>query len=351
MRLVAFSIAGKTLDNRAWPLIERVIHLDGDHWPAIRAISKCLHPREAILNLLRNESLELRVREYIAKSVTHILKIDEERVSFIRDCSQDLSLAISLRCIMLLFSARFSDEQAFRLLVGDLATIDHRFAVLTISLFGHYPLRDLGIAAAAVIRDRVTNAQEAADFADRAVLGMTYIFEMDSFGGGALMPAPPHPALDAWANLIDGWMDLNGASEIQRLTIAVSAVRLGSMRAIDQLKRLIYALGDPDDSRFDDEDEYGHKIRSAIDELQRRRLLLPLCLAERFTRCKRPNIPFAGVNAIVAHGNRAALDLLINIYNDPSTVNLESTLLEVIEPIAGRLNVIVVLEDERLQII
>jgi len=351
LRLVAFSIAGKTLDNRAWPLIERVIHLDGDRWSAIKAISKCLHPREAILNLLRNESLDLRAREYIAESVTHILKIDEERVSFIRDCSKDLSLAISLRCIMLLFSARFSDEQAFRLLVGDLATIDLRFAKLTISLFGHYPLRDLGIAAAVIIRDRVTNAQEAADFADRAVLGMTYIFEMDSFGGGALMPAPPHPALDAWANLVDGWMDLNGASEIQKLTIAVSAVRLGSMRAIDQLKRLIYALGDPDDSRFDDEDEYGHKIRSAIDELQRRRLLLPLYLAERFTRCKRPNIPFAGVNAIVAHGNRAALDLLINIYNDPSTANLESTLLEVIEPIAGRLSVMVVREDERLQIV
>ncbi|WP_460109441.1 hypothetical protein [Pseudomonas sp. S3_H04] len=146
-------------------------------------------------------------------------------------------------------------------------------------------------------------------------------------------------------------MDLTDTSEIQRITIALSAVKLGSLGAIDRLERLVYALGDPDDARFDEEDEYGHKIRSAVDELQRRRSLLPLSFAERFARCQRPNIPFAGVNSIVAHGNRPALDLLITLYNDPSVSNLKNTLFEAIEPIAGRLGVTVLRADQRLQIV
>lgn len=351
MRLEAFSIAGKSLDNRAWPIIERAIRSENDRWPALKAVSRCPDPRAAVLNFLRDESLDLETREAIAGSVTYILKTDEERVSFVRDSAQDASLSASLRCIMLLLSARFSDETAFRIMVGDLATTDLRFAEITISLFGHYPIRDLGITAAAAVGARVNDSRTAAAFADRAVFGMTYIFEMDSFGGGALLPAPPHPALDTWADLVDSWMDRNDSSEIQQITITLAAMRLGSVRAIDRLERLVYALGDPDDARFDEEDKHGHKIRSAIDELQRRRSLLPLSLAEGFARSQRPNVPFAGVNAITAHGNRPALDLLIALHNDQSKTSLRSTLFEAIEPIAGRLGVMVVRADRHLQIV
>lgn len=351
IRLEAFSIAGKSLDDRAWPIIERAILSENNRWPAFKAILRCPDPKGAILKLLRNESLDLQARESIAGSITYVFKTEEERISFIRDCAKDISLSHSLRCIILLLSARFNDEKAFRIMVRDLATIELRFAKVTISLFGHYPNKDLGIAAAAIIRDRVKDSQSAVAFADQAVLGMKYIFEMDSFGGGTLMPAPPHPALDAWANLVEDWLDLTEISEIQQIIIAVSAVRLGSVRAIDRLERLVYALGDPDDARYDEEDEHGHHIRSAVDELQRRRSILPLPLAERFARSQRPNVPFAGVKSIAAHGNRTALDLLVILYNEPSKASLKSTVFESIEPIAGRLGVTVVKTKQRLEIV
>jgi len=175
-------------------------------------------------------------------------------------------------------------------------------------------------------------------------------FEMDGFGSGPLQPAPPHPALDAWADLVETWMDRNDTTEIQRITIAVAALRLGSVRAIDRLEGLVHALGSPDDPRFDEEDEHGHTIRSAVDELQRRRRLLPLPLAEHFVRAKRPNVPYSGVNAIAAHGDRSALDLLIALHNEPPIADLQNTLFEAIEPIAGRLGVTVIKVGRRLEI-
>lgn len=351
MRLEAFSIAGMSLEDRAWPLIERAIRSENHRWTALKAISRCLDPKGAMLKFLSDESLDLTTREAIASSVTYTLKNEEERISFIRNTAHDEILPASLRCIMLLLSARHGDEQAFRIMVGELATTDIRFAEATISLFGHYPIRDLGIAAAAAIKTRVHDSRTAAAFADRAVIGMTYIFEMDSFDGGVLLPAPLHPAIDIWTDLVEDWMDRKDLSEIQGITIALAATQLGSVRAIDRLERLINALGDPDDAQFDEEDKYGNKIRSAIDELQRRRNRLPLILAERFARSQRPNIPYAGVNSIAAYRNRPALDLLITLYNEQPGIHLSNTLLDAIEPIAGSLGITVVKTDRHLKII
>jgi NACHT domain len=351
LRLEAFSVAGNSLDQRAWPVIDRALHSThyGDRWAALKAISRSPDPGGTILKLLRDESLDLERREEIAGRIADVLKNKEGRLSFIRDRARDPNLSVSLRGIMLAFSARYGDEQAFRLLIGDLTTADLRLAGATISLFGHYPYRDLGTSAAAAVQDRVCDSREAAAFASHAATGMTYIFEMDGFDSGLLQPAPPHPALDAWADLVETWMDRNDATEIQRITIAVAALRLGSLRAIDRVESLVHAIGDPDDVRFDQEDEHGHTIRAAVDELQRRRRLLPLPLAERFVRANRPNVPYAGVNAIAARGDRSALDLLITLHNEPPKADLRSTLFEAIEPIAGRLGVTVVRDGQRLE--
>jgi hypothetical protein len=352
LRLDAFSVAGNSLDHRAWPIIDRALRSTyyGDRWAALKAVSRGPDPSGTILNLLRDESLDLGTRKEIAGRIAYVLKNDDDRMVFFRDCARDANLEAALRDIMLAFSARYGDEQAFRVLVGNLATADLRLAGATISLFGHYPFRDLGVTAAAAVRARVNDSTEAAAFAGRAATGMTYIFEMDSFDCGSLQFAPPHPALDAWADLVESWMDRYDATEIQRMEIAVAALRLGSLRATDRLESLVHAIGDPDDPRFDEEDEDGHTIRNALDELQRKRRLLPLPLSERFVRAKRPNVPYAGVNAIAAHRDRSALDLLIALHNEPPKADLRITLFEAIEPLAERLGVTVVRAGRRLEI-
>lgn len=350
MRLEAFYIAGETIDDRAWPIIDRIIRSGNVRWTALKALSKCKDPQEAVLKFLYDNTIALSTREEIAGSVNLVLKTESEQLCFVKDCSYDERLPTSVRYVMLLLSARHNDEQAFRFMVEHLGMLESRFAEITISLFGHYPNRDLGLNAASFIRARVQDSQAASAFADRAVIGMTCIFEMDSFGCGVLEPAPQHPAQSIWADLVDSWMDRNDSSEIQKISITLAALKLGSTRAIDRLKNLIYKLEDPDDARFDEEDEYGHKIRSAIDELHRMRNLIPLSLAERFARSKRPNIPFAGINAIAAHGNRSALDLLIELHNDQSKTILRSATLGAIESIASRLETVVIKTGKHLAI-
>jgi hypothetical protein len=345
LRLKAFSVAGDSLDQRAWPVINRALRSgdNGDRWAALRAVSRSLDPREAILSIVRDESLGLDKREEVASAIKLILKDDAVRLSFIRACGRDATVPSALRGIMLAFSARYGDEPAFRELVNGLGTAELRLAGATVALFGHYPMRELGVAAAESVRRRVNSAKEAAAFAGFAVIGMTSVFEMDSFQCGVLQSAPPHPALGAWADLVEDWMDRNDASEIERITIVVAAVRLASRQAIDRLEGIVHGLGDPDDARFDTEDEYGMTIRSAFDELRRKRRLLPLSLAERLARAQRSNVPFAGVEAITAHSNHAALDLLVALHNHrPEAADLRSTLFEAIEPLAARLGVTIV---------
>ncbi len=352
LRLEAFSVAGDSLDPRAWPTINRAIRSAyyGDRWSALKAAARSPDPRTTLYDLLQDESLDLEIREEIAGHISSILKNFEDQLLFIQDCLQDENLADSLRNIMLTLAARHGNEEAFRHLIGNLATADILIAGTTISLFGHYPSRDLGVTAAEAVQSRVHDAKEAAEFASYAVTGMTYIFEMDSFGSGTLQTTSPHPAIDVWIDLVESWIDRNDLTEIQRIKITTAALNLGSTRVLDRLENLVLAIEDPDDTRFNGEDEYGHTIRRAIDELRSRRKLLSLSVAERFARAKRHNVPYAGIGAIAAHGNRLALDLLVAIHNEPSRNDMRSELFEAIEPLAGRLGLRVMRAGNRLEI-
>lgn len=51
-----------------------------------------------------------------------------------------------------------------------------------------------------------------------------------------------------------------------------------------------------------------------MEGLGRRRIPIPLTLAEAFVRAKRPNLRYAGAAAIDAHATQDALDLLLILY-------------------------------------
>ena len=243
---------------------------------------------------------------------------------------------------MLTFAARYGDRAAFEALVDRLSTLETDVAWAAVALLGHYRSRELGTRAAEAIGTRViTRTGEAVNFAERAVIGMNYIYEMDSFSSGSLHRSSPHPSLDVWAELIETWIRRNDATEIEHLKLLLASSQLGSARSVDSLEASVCSLMNPDDSRFDAEDELGHHIRAAIDELRQKRRMLPLAVAERFARCSRPNIRYAGIAAIAAGADRTALDLLVRLHNDSSEWETRVDLSEPIESLAGRLNVIV----------
>ncbi|MGJ7609233.1 NACHT domain-containing protein [Variovorax sp. LT1R20] len=342
LRLRAFSIAGEPLDQRAWPLVRAAVRSDDycQRWAAMDALASAPDPGTTLLGYLRDEELSIGVREELVGRIARLRSNEADRLKFCRVVADDEVLPTSLHNLLRIYAAAQGDETSFRYLIENLSNLELKLASGTISIFGKYPSRDLGVQAAHAISERVSDAREAVDFAHSAWMGMLFDLEMTSPGSGTLRPTPPHPALDAWLDLVETWMERGDATEVQSLSLAASALRLGSMRAVDRLESLVCAIEDPDDARYDEEDEHGHKIRNAIDELQRRRRLLSLAQVERFARCSRPNVPYAAANALAAHGNRPALDLLITLHNELGG-SLRSTLFDAVEPVAGRLGLIV----------
>jgi catechol 2,3-dioxygenase-like lactoylglutathione lyase family enzyme len=342
LRLEAFCVTGLPLDDRMWPIVKRALRSDrfGDGWAPKKAIARSPDASEAVLGLLRDPSLTAKQRRNMAENLPTLFPDLQARLAFIRRCVSDSRLPPELRHIMRAFAAADNDRDAFEWLVDRLPTLETDVAGATVVLLGHYPSRELGRRAADHIGARVTGAKEAADFARDAVMGMTTVFEMFSFRIGTLRPSPPHPSIDLWAGLVETWAETSDATEIERLRILVAATNLGSLRATDVLEGSIRGLTDPDDCRFNEEDEGGHHIRAAIDELRRKRRLLPLAVGERFARASRPNVPYAGIAAIAAHADRAALDLLLQLHND-SSERMRDTFSESIETLAGRLGLTV----------
>ena len=92
--------------------------------------------------------------------------------------------------MMLTFAARYGDRAAFEALLDRLSTLGIDVAWAAVALLGHYRSRELGIRAAEAIGTRVTRTSEAVNFAESAVIGMNYVFEMDSFRSGSACVAP-----------------------------------------------------------------------------------------------------------------------------------------------------------------
>jgi hypothetical protein len=349
LRLQSFCLAARPLDDRAWPIVRRVLDSD-DCRTAVKAIGRTVDPEQIVRELLHDPTLGTEQRRRLIGSPMVLFPDPERRYAFIRRCVMDETLTPELRDMMRVFAARYGDREALQGLVNRLATVDLQIAEAAVALLGHHPSRDLGMQAAEAVGFRVTSGEEAVRFAQNAVIGMTRIFEMDLFQSGILVPSPPHPALDGWAELLETWIARSDFTEIQRFRILTAATQLGSERAISVLEGLIRELSDPDDPGYDQEDEHGHHIRAAMHELRRKRRLLPLEVGERFARASRPNLPYAGIEAIAAHADQAALDLLLRHYNGSANWELSIALSGAIETLAGRLGLSIVKVADTLKV-
>lgn len=341
-RIAAARIAGAPLDERLLPLVEAVI-FDANAsglYHAERALALSPDREEVMLRALRDDKLQEKRRQDLAGSVATIFPRPHDRSAFTAKCRADSSLPNEIQRILQIYAARHGDRAAFTDLIERFDEMPEKFVHQVIALFGHYPGRELAIHAVEKLRARSWSAEDVVGLLHGATTGMLYIYEMDFLFGGTLKTAPPHAGMSEFLRFAEEVADRNDLTEVQRLSVLADASRLGSDRSAGRLQVLVTAL-DPDSALYDD-DKGGHTITAAIREVRRRRVLLPLALAERFTRSKRMNVPMNGVAAIEAHANREALDLLLNLHAEISEWFERDRIANAVERLAARLSIVIV---------
>ena len=340
VRLNCYRIAGRPLGPEVNGLIAELLRHNDPGRSVSEVIVLADDSEELFLSLLRNVTIPEASRRELAACLTKVFPGTQVRDRIIAQCRCASGIPEEIVAVAMLLAARFGDGKAFAALVEALQTLSSIVAQQVVSLFGHHPNRALAERAASLVELRVTTAAEAVSFAQSAHTGMLYVFEMDCGFGGTLRDTTPHAGVATWAQLLEAWSDRSDLSDIERLQILTAASGLGAARAQESLDKMVLAIEDPDAPRYD-EDDCGHAMRSAISEVRRRRSFIPMALAEGFARAKRPNVPYEGISAIAACGDRGALNLLMSLHSDASDWMYKAVVERAIETLSAKLSIVV----------
>ena len=170
---------------------------------------------------------------------------------------------------------------------------------------------------------------------------MLYVFEMDFGLGGTVRPAPPHPGLAAWTELLEDWVEREELSERARLTVMTAAAELGSEWAGEKLEAAVVAIDDMDGPEWTENDTMGHTLSHALRAVRRRNPFLPSALVEKVIRSARYNIAAEGINALRALGDADALKRLIDLHEATPDWHLRDHIANAVELIGARQGVVI----------
>ena len=208
-------------------------------------------------------------------------------------------------------------------------------------MFGHFPERVLAERAATFIRNRELSTEELVRIANSASIGMLHIFEMDFGFGGSLRPAPPHPGLAAWIDLLEDWVGHQDLTPQCRLAVMTIASELGSEWARAKLEAEIFGIDDMDGPEWTEDDASGLDLSRALREVRRRKPLLSLPMIEKIVASQRFNVVTSAIGALQALGNVDALQRLVDLHEEKLDWVLRDTIANAIELMAARQGIVV----------
>jgi hypothetical protein len=315
LRLAAFSIGFGTVDDRAWPIVERTLSsAEGrrDMRGAYRVIARSDDREAAITYFLKAEHIPDAGRLEIASDLRWFFPDVAKRIAFMNRLVAGESLNARLRDEVLVHAARHGDRAAYNSLVSRLHLVELDVACATLVTMGNWPDRQTGVQAAIGARLRVDNGEEPLGLAWSAAHGLTEQIGEDGYLSG-IRSTVLHFAMDEWIITLTAWTERLFENKMKRLSLLLASVKINVPGTIEGVSEILKNLGDPDSSENDD-GEWGRVLANAMYELVRHRQKISMDLALRFVRAKRINLPAAGITVIAAQGNRESLDLLLKLY-------------------------------------
>jgi hypothetical protein len=342
LRLNCARIAGSPLLPEAWTMIVAAIANDELNYWKISSLLASMDDRvDRFFALLTDADIPHKTCFDLASHVVRIFPAEDEHANVIERIVHDSAIDPGIAVVGRLLAARYGDREMFEALIEEIPTLPALIVRETLALFGHHPGAALAERAAELVSERPLPPEEVVSFASGADLGMRYVYEMDYGFGGSLRETSAHAGTSIWAGLLTRWLDRDDLSDGRRMEIATHAGKLGSEGAKRALLEMVLAIGDPDDPRHDDGDGFGQTLRTAVDETRRWYGHIRLDLAERLARARRPNVRYAGIAAIEASGDRAAVDLLLRLHREAEMWGDRDTLESSIERLASKLSIFV----------
>lgn len=319
--------------------------LASDEWQqrsaALTLLSRADDVALMLGNILTDNSVKGIAKTYLVENLSRIVRDQSERRQIASMVLKRAGVDRRHRDVLLVYQLRAGDRAAFEEMIDRIeqAPIDVVQSIL--ASLNSIPDAALGHAVLAKVRARSDMPSNIVGLAGTALVGLTKRLTMDSWDGYAVEDAARHPAWPAWRQVFDDWIATEGLSTVERLCLINRMLEIRP-DLVRKLQEVIFSATEPDSPEWD-EDKDGHHLRSGMDELRRRGVLIPLSLAEAFVRAKRPNLRYAGAAAIGAHGTRDALDLLLALYR--SIRKSRSSIVEEIEVLAARLGVTIMPVD------
>ena len=350
VRLALFALGQAPIDNQVLPLIEAGLTSD-DYQPrsaAIKALSKTTDPQGILKSALLHENITLIERIDILGQIHQALPIDHVS-TVLHDLMNDTSIEDELRQHILVFSIRHGDGDAMNQLIDRFGELSIKIICATISLFGYHRSRQLVQKAVDNLNQRLLEPLDRTSLARNVIIGMTTKFEMDSFQCGALSPAPPHPGLDIFHDLLEQWATTMELAPLDALEFDEDLVQIGSESGLARLPNRIEAVLNTSDINLQDMDNAA-AVGRAVRALQERRCFLSLPLLESIISLCSYNGASSASQMVAALGSHDAFDSLLHIYNTTARdTHLKETLLDNIETLASRLGLRVRAVANRLE--
>ncbi len=253
-----------------------------------------------------------RAKAHLIEQLSFLEQKQEERGRIAGLLLQREGLSQRHQDILRVYQMRTGDRDALTVLIDRIETARHDVVTNILASLNSVPDRALGEAVLAKVRLRHDPPSTVPGLAGSALTGLTHVVVSDGWNSYALDEAPRHPAWAAWQPMFDDWIATEGMSVMGRLRLIERMLEIRP-DLIPELEAIIFSATDPDGEAWDEDDD-GHHLRAGMDELRRRRVVIPLPLATTFATAKRPNLHYAGISAIGAHATREALDLLLVLH-------------------------------------
>lgn len=233
----------------------------------------------------------------------------------------------------------------FNELLDRIPTMSTEMISATVALFGHMPERSSVERAVSIIASRKWNAKDRVSIAGSLTIGLTYRMNMLGINLGTLESIPPHPGRTVPFSMLEEWIAQDDYEPYDHLGLILDAAKLGVTSAISSLSETFdTAIAAP----ITEESSNGALAGRALELLHSYRKAPPLDELERLALSATYNFASSIVKVIAKGGGQLEAEALMRLYENVSSAMLRSTILDILEPLAGRLGLRITSSGKKL---